>query len=506
MNEAAESFNETNGLTEAHSRLMTAGRDMVQRGTDRLAEVRGQVLFHAHELADEGLGRLANVSSEVLASGLDLALSRFITRDGLEVTYPSGETRIYGDAEPDVGITLHTNRVIGRLAVKPTLAIGEGYIFGDVDFTDLADPEAPNAEATAIKSFMRVVYANRVDSPAFVATKNFMNWFRNEPNDPASHYDIGNDFYRLWLDSTLTYSCGYWGEHPEAMTLEEAQERKVNHVLKKLELEEGQRILDIGSGWGNLLITAAEQYGVRGVGITLSEEQLVGARQAAEDRGVGHLVQFILMGYRELAEGARHWDDDERFDRVVSVGMYEHIGRDNQDQYFEAVNRLLKPGGITLMHSITQQQHNRLNPLMDKYVFPAGNLQTHPMIVEAAIAAGLRDPQTESLRPHYALTTDAWGERHEENLSAVTALFNAGKIKHRLIDEPEPFNRLWRLYLATSSAGFRYGSLDVEQFVFTKGINNQKKLTREHIYVEPPEPHPSPVKSQDLVPYEDRPK
>jgi cyclopropane-fatty-acyl-phospholipid synthase len=438
------------------------------------------LLQNARERALDIRDMAVDLSGQAAARGLDAVLQRGIRHGGLEVTFPQGHTETYGDAEPELGMTLRTYKVLGRLLVQPSLAVGEGYAFGDMDFTD---PHNPEAAVPPIDKFVQFMAQNYASLPSWYDRfAHLRDAFGRKPNDPASHYDISNDFYKLWLDKSMTYSCAYWDEKPETMTLEEAQDRKIEHILRKLQLEQSMHILDIGSGWGNLLITAAQEHGVTGLGVTLSKEQLAGSQQAAEDAGVEHLVEFRLMNYRDLAADAAEWSEPERFDRVVSVGMYEHIGRGNQKQYFDALNTLLKQGGITLLHTIAQEHDKRINRLVDEHVFPGGNLPTLAIVASAAEKAGLRDPDVESLRQHYAYTLDQWWARFEENLPAVRELFEAGKIKHRTMTDPESFVRLWRFYLATSSGAFRYNNLDLLQCVFTKGLNNDKQLTREHIY------------------------
>ncbi|HTE58603.1 MAG TPA: cyclopropane-fatty-acyl-phospholipid synthase family protein [Verrucomicrobiae bacterium] len=408
------------------------------------------------------------------------SLGRMVKHGGLEVTYTNGDTQTYGDTSPELGAVLHnTPKVLGRLAVErdAALAVGEGYIYGDLDFVD---PDNPGA-VPPVDKLVHIMAQNRTLRHERLAR--FFDKFRaNEPNDPASHYDISNEFYKLFLDKTMTYSCAYFDEDPDNMSLEEAQARKRHLVLKKLQLEPGQRLLDIGSGWGELLFTAAEEYGVIGVGITLSREQLEASQQAARDRGLEGQVTFMQLDYRELAAQARTWNESERFDRVASVGMYEHIGRGNQKQYFAAVNNLLKTGGITVLHTIAQQFDKRVNGLIDKQVFPGGNLPTGGIVLDAAAMEGWRDPVVESLRRHYGLTLYRWWENYENNIDAVKELFAAGEIKHRLLTTDQAFTRLWRIYMGGSAGSFMADNLDLLQFEFTKGINNDKPLTRTKIY------------------------
>jgi len=420
----------------------------------------------------------------VAALALDMALHRFFRHGGLRVDYPDGRTGEYGDTSPELIIRVNTNRPILRLAVDPILAIGEGYTFGEIDFQDPVDENLP-PPIDLLGKFV-------ADNGMFNLDRRFGHWFdrqrpATQPNQRdlheaqiQQHYDIGNAFYDLWLDSTKTYSCAYWDEDPAHMSLETAQQRKIEHILRKLRLEPGQKLLDIGCGWGHLLVTAAQQYDIEGLGITLSKEQLAGCRKLAEEHGVADKVRFDLIDYEDLAQQPEFHD---RFDRIVSVGMFEHVGRGRQGFYFAALDKLLKPKGVTLLHTITQQRPGKpVNPWTKKYIFPGGHLPSLSEIANTAAGYGFRDPDVESLREHYALTLDEWWKRFEEAVPTIQSLFDNGRIDHPLVETADQFVRLWRFYLAMSSGGFRYGQLDLLQCVFTKGIDPQKPLTRGHVY------------------------
>jgi cyclopropane-fatty-acyl-phospholipid synthase len=273
------------------------------------------------------------------------------------------------------------------------------------------------------------------------------------------HYDLGNSFYALWLDASLTYSCAYFRDPDDS--LEAAQQQKVDYLLRKLRPREGQRVLDIGSGWGTLLIAAATTYGVRGLGITLSEEQLRHSREAARRAGVEGQVTFELCDYRELARRG------ERFDRVISVGMFEHVGRRNHGEYHDAVAGMLTDGGVSVLHTISSEVEEPTDAWTDKYIFPGGYVPSTREVVAALPGYGLRLVDYENLRLHYAMTLEEWRRRFEAHRDEVTGMFD------------ERFYRMWDLWLASSAAAFRYGSYNLSQFVLTKGVNNDLPLTRE---------------------------
>jgi cyclopropane-fatty-acyl-phospholipid synthase len=273
------------------------------------------------------------------------------------------------------------------------------------------------------------------------------------------HYDLGNDFYKLWLDASLTYSCAYF-RHPDD-SLETAQEQKVAYLLRKLHLREGQRLLDIGSGWGALMITAAKAYGIHGLGVTLSEEQLSSSREAAKEAGVDDRIAFELRDYRELASRG------EKFDRIISVGMFEHVGRPNHKHYFNAVANMLTDGGVSVLHTISSEVEEPTDRWIEKYIFPGGYIPSTREIVTALPRHNLRLIDYENLRLHYAMTLEEWQRRYEGNWKKVTAMFD------------EQFYRMWDLWLASSAAAFRYGAYNLSQFVLTKSVTNDLPLTRE---------------------------
>lgn len=416
----------------------------------------------------------------------DAALSRAVRHGGLEVSYPDGSESQYGDTAPELVIRFNTTGAIADVAVDPMMGLGEAYMSGDIDFEDPSDPQAqpPIDKLAKLMSANGMAEFDRRVGPVLdkLRTRTQPNRRRHHAEQIQTHYDIGNAFYRLWLDDSMTYSCAYFPEEADTVTLEEAQDRKRRHVLNKLRLEPGQRMLDIGSGWGHLAITAATDYGADVLGITLSEEQLWHSREMAQAAGVADRVKFELVDYQDLAEMREFDDEANRFDRVSSVGMFEHVGRGNQADYFQAVDRLLKTGGVTLLHTIAQQRNKPASAWLQRYIFPGGDLPTHALVARYAAAQGFRDPDVESLRRHYARTTHMWWDKFETQLDQVLELFEQGEIQHPLVKSAEEFIRMWRFYLATASGGFEYAHLDLLQFVYTKGIDPSKPMTREHMY------------------------
>ena len=281
------------------------------------------------------------------------------------------------------------------------------------------------------------------------------------------HYDVSNDFYALWLDNRMVYSCAYFQTPDEGLNT--AQERKLDYICKKLRLKPGQRLLDIGCGWGGLIIHAAKNYGVNAIGITLSQQQVDLANQRIEEAGLSSHCKVLLQDYREI-------DEYESFDALASIGMFEHVGEYMLPIYFEKAYQLLKPGGVFLNHGIAKRENDEPQhhpTFSEAYVFPDGELTPINRSLHAAEIAGFEVRDVESLREHYALTLRHWVQRLERN--------HAEALKY--VDEPT--YRVWRLFMSGSAHGFAHGRLNVYQTLLLKpdeqGFGNLP-LTREDWY------------------------
>lgn len=268
---------------------------------------------------------------------------------------------------------------------------------------------------------------------------------RNSPLSIAHHYDVSNEFYRLWLDPEMVYSCAYFRD--ESQTLAAAQRDKLDYICRKLRLAPGQTLLDIGCGWGALVCWAAHRYHVQAHGITLSEQQYAHAKARVDSEGLAEQVKIELRDYRDLP-------CETRYDRVVSVGMFEHIGVANFPIYFDTVKRVLKPGGLFLNHGITNDTGWRRTPLtrfINRYVFPDGELARISDVVDAMERAGFEILDVEGLRRHYALTLRRWVQALQAHRT------------HAVKTVSEATYRLWRLYMAGSAYYFDQGSVNVYQ-------------------------------------------
>jgi cyclopropane-fatty-acyl-phospholipid synthase len=385
-----------------------------------------------------------------------VAFKRFSV-GGIGVRFWDGEAATFGPEDPYVTLVIHHRRALRAMMRNITLGFGESYMAGDItvegDLAQLLRLADMNTASFDVLKWARLPQSNNTNQ------KN------RQRQQIAHHYDLGNAFYQLWLDHSMTYSCAYF--KTDSNSLEEAQAQKVDYILRKLQLKPGQRLLDIGSGWGQLLIAAAKQYGIQGLGITLSQEQYELSNERAKELGLEKLVSFELLNYQDLAIRG------DKFDRIVSVGMYEHVGRNNHSNYFAAVKTMLAPSGLSVLHTITDRRENPVDPWIDKYIFPGGYI---PSVAETTAVMGrygfeLQD--YENLRFHYAKTIAEWRRRYLAAHDEVVRLYD------------ERFYRMWELYLAGSYSGFKYGDLTLSQFVITVGPNEDLPLTREHLYNSP---------------------
>ena len=340
------------------------------------------------------------------------------------------------------------------ILTSTTLAFGEAYMNGDLE-----------VEGDFLLMLNTVLkYKDKFTTDFKGLPKIFSNLTstKKQKEEVTYHYDIGNDFYKLWLDDTLSYSCAYFKNENES--LGEAQLNKIHHLLKKLNLREGITLLDIGCGWGALLIEAAKLYKIKGLGITLSEEQFKAFKERIEKENLQDYLQVKLMDYRELEKSGL------LFDRVVSVGMLEHVGRSNYDLFMKCVSKVLKKEGVFVLHYISGLYESEGDAWIKKYIFPGGVIPTLREIISLSADYKFYTVDVESLRMHYYKTLLKWADNFEKNTDKVREMFD------------EKFVRMWRMYLYSCAACFYTGVIDLHQIVFTKGVNNSLPLTREYLY------------------------
>lgn len=372
-----------------------------------------------------------------------------------DLEYWDGEIIKYGNGDPEFKVIIKNFPSKKELLADPSVALGEAYMKGDIDIEgDLQkffESIIRNKDSFINKNTVFRL-ASKIKAPSLMKSK----------KDIAHHYDIGNDFYSLWLDKTMSYSCGYFKNPTD--TLYDAQMNKIHHILKKLNLKEGQHLLDIGCGWGYLIIEAAKLYKVKALGITLSEEQFKKAKERIKQEGLEDLVDVQLMDYRNLEKS------NLEFDRIVSVGMAEHVGHANLPLFFKNVDSVLKESGLFLLHNITNLIETEGNKWITTYIFPGGYLPTLREELNIAADINFRTLDVESLRLHYMKTLEEWCKNFMNHLDEERDMFD------------DEFLRMWHLYLATCAAAFHYWDIDIHQILFSKGINNTLPMTRKYLY------------------------
>ena len=376
-----------------------------------------------------------------------------IKHGSLHVSFWDGTERTFGVGRPTIGVRIQNPGILGKAIKNPSLVFGEAYMNGDIEL------DSPLA---AVMTFAEL---NPVNLEFGRRLGKWRGRYQNKKSTQAKfiahHYDIGNDFYALWLDPTMSYSCAYFASM--TASLESAQRQKTDHVLRKLQLEPGQELLDIGSGWGHLLVTAAKHYGVKGLGVSLSREQVTFAQALAKRAGVDQLVTFKYLNYQDIPE-------QKKFDRIVSVGFFEHVGRNNLDDYFTALNRHLRPNGVSVLHSITHQDESPIDPWIDKYIFPGGYIPSVRETTSLIAKHGFYLYDYENLGQHYGLTIEHWLRNYEDHKAAVINLYD------------ERFYRMWRLYLIGAMLTFKTGSSSLSQWTFKQGKDPSWPLTRAGLY------------------------
>lgn len=383
------------------------------------------------------------------------SIAEHLSDRSFDLEYWDGEIIKYGEGEPEFKLIIKNFPSKKELLADPSVALGEAYMKGDIDIEgDLQkffESIIRNKDSFMNKNTVFRL-ASKIKAPSLIKSK----------KDIAHHYDIGNDFYSLWLDKTMSYSCGYFKNPTD--TLYDAQMNKIHHILKKLNLKEGQHLLDIGCGWGYLIIEAAKLYKVKALGITLSEEQFKKAKERIKQEGLEDLVDVQLMDYRNLEKS------NLEFDRIVSVGMAEHVGHANLPLFFKNVDSVLKESGLFLLHNITNLVETEGNKWITTYIFPGGYLPTLREELNIAADINFRTLDVESLRLHYMKTLEEWCKNFMNHLDEERDMFD------------DEFLRMWHLYLATCAAAFHYWDIDIHQILFSKGINNTLPMTRKYLY------------------------
>lgn len=355
-----------------------------------------------------------------------------------------------GQGDPTFTVSFKKAIPLSDLINSTSIALGEAYMSGDIEIEGNLYQALDHflgqmgKFSTDEKTLKKLIYSS-------VSKK-------NQEKEVTSHYDIGNDFYKLWLDETMSYSCGYFKTSED--TLFQAQKNKVDYILKKLCLKENMELLDIGCGWGYLLIEAAKKYKVKGTGITLSHEQYQEFQNRIKKEGLEKYLTVELMDYRDLPKYSK------QYDRVVSVGMVEHVGRENYQLFIDCVSQVLKDKGVFLLHFISALKEHPGDAWIKKYIFPGGVVPSLREMVSAMSEDNFHILDVENLRLHYNKTLMCWEENYKKNIDQVKKMFD------------ERFVRMWELYLCSCAATFHNGIIDLHQILATKGINNDLPMVR----------------------------
>lgn len=391
---------------------------------------------------------------------LDPMLKRLLQTGSLSVTWPNGRTSRYGRNKapnPDVAVRLIGPLTPLKLGLHPDLYLGEAYMSG-----------ALRLERGTLWDLMTLLGRNlaiQQDGPLLRAARPLFNWAvqrnsrRLSRKNVAHHYDLSNDMYRSFLDQDLQYSCAYF-PRPD-LDLDAAQLAKKRHLAAKLQLQPGQRVLDIGCGWGGLAIFLAQMQDVEVLGITLSREQLDVARRRAAQAGLADRVKFELVDFRDVKG---------QFDRIVSVGMFEHVGVPNYPGFFTRIRELLSSSGIAVLHSIGRMHGpSTTSHWIRKYIFPGGYIPALSQVLPHVEDSGLWITDLEILRLHYANTLALWRERFLKQREAIKKLYD------------ERFCRMWEFYLVASEMSFRYGGFMVFQMQLSANVSDVP-LTRDYLF------------------------
>ncbi|MAY86606.1 MAG: SAM-dependent methyltransferase [Pseudooceanicola sp.] len=393
----------------------------------------------------------------------DRVLARLVQTGELTVNYPDGTQRRYGSGGGDrAEVSINDTATLRGLVLRPDLTMGEGYMDGRITIAH-----------DNIEGLIRLILRNRFREamPLWVRMVTRARFHlghliqRNSPvrskANVAHHYDLSNDLYQLFLDRDMQYSCAYFTD--PTVSLDEAQEAKKAHIAAKLRIEPGMRVLDIGCGWGGMALTLARDHGAQVVGVTLSENQLALGRARVTEQGLQSRIDLRLEDYRNLAEP---------FDRIVSVGMLEHVGLPHYGDYFSKVADLLSEDGIALIHTI-----GRTGPpaaqseWINRYIFPGGYVPAMSELAPAIEGAGLWTCDTEVLRLHYAYTLRHWLQRFDAHLDQVRATYD------------DRFIRMWRYYLTICCLAFEEQDQAVFQFQLAQR-RDAVPITRDYLYAD----------------------
>ncbi len=372
----------------------------------------------------------------------------------LEITYWNGETKRFSAKEPVAKITIKTEKAFEDIMNQLSLGFGENYINGNIEV------EGNLQEVLRLES---LPHLKKIKPPVKVikdiALHRLMtlNSVKQSKKNIEAHYDLGNDFYKLFLDESLTYSCGYFKDWSND-TLEQAQQNKYELITRKIGLKNGDRVVDIGCGWGGFLIYAAKKADIKGLGCTISKNQYEYAKEKIKELKLNNKIEVIYEDYRNIKG---------KFNKFVSIGAYEHIGKNYAFVFFNKLKEILEEGAFGLLHTIGHNKPMHTDPFTTKYIFPGGYLPSLEELIRKIGYVDFFTIDVENLRPHYVKTIDNWIERFVKNKNKILEMFD------------EKFVRMWWLYLNGAAESFKYGDGQLYQILFSKGQTDIPKYRGE---------------------------
>ncbi len=376
----------------------------------------------------------------------------------IEIEFPGGERRIFGETDSGrfVRVIFVTGKGLKNFMLRGDIGFAESYMLGEIKVEgDLADclsipydPSLSLFEPTLLDKIRFFIM--------FVKNRNTL---KGSKRNIKAHYDLGNDFYRLWLDKNMQYTCAFF-DYPE-QSLEDAQLNKMAYICRKLELKRGEHVLETGSGWGGFAIYAAKKYGVKVTSYNISHEQVRYAREWAEKEGLQNQVEFLEEDYRNVT-GV--------YDKFASIGMLEHVGKNNYQVFADVIAEHLKDDGLGLIHSITKRHPVPTDLFTDTYIFPGGYIPALSEVIPFLEKHNLIIFDIDNLRLHYARTLHFWRERFYEHREEILKSFG------------EQFVRMWDIYLSGAIAGFSAGDLTLSQLLIGKGRLTHVRLNRKAFY------------------------
>jgi cyclopropane-fatty-acyl-phospholipid synthase len=385
----------------------------------------------------------------------------------LRVILWNGQQFDFSQEPPRVTIRVPNPSAVRYLLSPSLINLGSAYVEGAIEVSGRATDMIAIVNALAATSLKKPGALSR-------AVRSIVHTREKDAEAIRYHYDVSNEFYGAWLDPAMVYSCAYFENGDEDLAT--AQLKKIDHILAKIDLRPGQSLLDIGCGWGALVIRAAQRFGARCVGVTLSENQARLARERVEQAGLQHLVEIRLQDYRDVSG---------QFDRITSVGMFEHVGIQHLPEYFSRVNALLAPDGVVMNHGITSTDvDSRGTPFgggefIDRYVFPHGELAHLSTVIRTMQEGGLEVRDVENLRRHYARTTAIWTDNFEANAEHIGQLTDAKRF------------RIWHVYLAGCTYAFNHDWISLYQIVCGKAAQDPAAIPWSRRYMYEPKPKPA---------------